>query len=155
MKAALQRRIGQVQIQLASSSQSIIFRLASLFQVSHWARVFAEYPSGSERLEQAGRCSTPSWQASRRGNGTRQGGSGGIPWPALVPPIGARLALFIQRPQTPRNPNQAGAGGARKPAALDCFPLSFAPLPASPDTSQHPNRRGPMAPHWGISRLRR
>ena len=22
-------------------------------------------------------------------------------------------------------------------------------------SSQHPNKRGPMAPHWGISRLRR
>jgi hypothetical protein len=50
------------------------------------ARAFAECPSGSERLEQAARCSTSSWQVSRRGNGTRAGGSGGIPWLAVVPP---------------------------------------------------------------------
>ena len=42
-------------------------------------RAFADCPSGSERLEQAGRCSTSSLQASKKGNGTRPGGSGGIP----------------------------------------------------------------------------
>ena len=59
-------------------------------QFSPRARAFAECPSGSERLEQAGRCSTSSRQACRRGNGTRPGGSG---WSkkarcsALLPPL--------------------------------------------------------------------
>ena len=50
----------------------------------------------------------------------------------------ARLARFIQRLQTPRNPDQAEAGRARKAAALACFLLSFAPLPASPATKPAP-----------------
>jgi hypothetical protein len=64
-------------------------------------------------------------------------------------PVCARLARFIQRPQTPRNPDQAGAGGASKAAALVCFLLSFAPLPLPLPPSQHPNKRGPMAPLMG------
>ena len=50
----------------------------------------------------------------------------------------ARLARFIQRLQTPRNPDQAEAGRARKAAALACFLLSFAPLPASPASKPAP-----------------
>ena len=61
---------------------------------------------------------------------------------SLLSHTGARPARFIQRPQTPRNPDQAGAGGARKAAALIPSPLPLAPLPPS----QHPNKRGPEAP---------
>ena len=39
----------------------------------------------------------------------------------------ARLARFIQRLQTPRNPDQAEAGRARKAAALIPFPAPPAP----------------------------
>lgn len=109
-----------------------------------------------ERAAGAGRpcrCSASSWQACRRGNGTRAGGSGGIPWLDVVPPVGARFARFIKRPQTPRNPDQAGAGGARKAAALHCFFLSFAPLPPSPSppaTKPALQLKGACAPPpWG------
>ena len=91
--------------------------------------------------------------SEQKGNGTQPGGSGGIPWLAVIPPVSARfarlarLARFIQRAQTPHNPDYPGGGGASKPAALDCFPLPSCP-PASLPPSQHPNKRGPMAPWW-------
>ena len=115
--------------------------------VRQWARAYAKCPSGSERLEQAGRCSTSSWQASRRGNGTRAGGSGGIPWLAVIPQVGARLARFMQRPQTRRNPDQAGAGGARKPAAL--IPCLLPPFPLTPATKPAPQLKGAYGPPLG------
>ena len=45
-------------------------------------------------------------------------------------------ARFIQRPQTPRNPDQAGVGGARKPAAL--IPCLLPPFPLTPATKPAP-----------------
>ena len=61
---------------------------------------------------------------------------------SLLSHTGARPAGFIQRPQTPRNPDQAGVGGARKPAAFIPFPIPPSSLPPS----QYPNKRGPEAP---------
>ena len=76
--------------------------------------------------EQAGAVESPgSLLSHRAGNRT-------------VCTVYARLARFIQRPQTMRNPDQAGVGGARKAAALVCFLLAFAP-PCPSAKSQHPN----------------